>query len=456
MSKAEGPIVRKGRISTTVATSPTDALREIVGADHVLAGDDLTRYRLGATTPEAVVLPGDESEVSQVLRLAWEGGWAVVPWGGGAHQCVGYRPARYDLALDIRRLSRVLEHEPADMTATAQAGIRMTDLQTQLGRGGQFLPLDAALAGHASLGGILATRLTGTLRCRYGTARDLVLGVRVAHADGTITRAGAKVVKNATGYDVTKLYLGSHGTLGILLEATFRVYPRPAAEQAWWLRSTDLKAGQLLANRILGSSLVPNRVEFLDGSAAWACGCPERGPSLLVSISGIPEAIRAQADDLARLAGEFDVTPHEIHEPGHLWAALSDFPWVTEDPERGHLRTIWRGGVLSADCARAMEAIQTAIAQGGASCIAASVAQGALRGEVRADTVQELARSLTSAREALAALGGYLVVLDAPEAVRRSVDVWGPPPDGVSTMRRLKAEFDPKGILNPGRFVGGI
>lgn len=440
----------------TVATSITDGLRAIVGADHVLGGDDLTRYRLGATTPEAAVLPGEESEVSRILRLAWDEGLAVVPWGGGAHQSVGYRPARYDLALDIQRLNRVLEYEPADMTATAQAGIRMTDLQAHLGGGRQFLPLDAGPAGRASLGGILATRLTGTLRARYGTARDLVLGVRVAHADGTITRAGAKVVKNATGYDVTKLYLGSHGTLGILLEATFRVYPWPVAEQAWWLSSTDLKTAQLLANRILSSSLVPNRIELLDGATGWAWGCPERGPSLLVSICGVHEAIREQAGDLTRLAGEFDAAPHEIHEPGHLFAALSDFPWVAEDPESGALRTIWRGGVLPADCARAVEAIRTAIPQGAATRIAASVVQGALRGEVRAKTVEVLAGSLTAARETLAALGGYLVVLDAPEAVRSHVDVWGPPPDGFSIMRRLKTEFDPKGLLNPGRFVGGI
>jgi glycolate oxidase FAD binding subunit len=440
----------------TVATSITAGLRAIVGADHVRTGECLARYRLGTTIPEAAVVPGDESEVSRVLGLAWEEGLAVVPWGEGAHQSIGDRPVRYDLALELRRLNRLVEYEPADMTATAQAGIRMTDLQAQLGGGGQFLPLDAALAGRASLGGILATKLTGTLRCRYGTARDLVLGLRVAHADGTITRAGAKVVKNATGYDVTKLYLGSHGTLGIILEATFRVYPQPAAEQTWWLPFPDLTAAQRLANRILGSSLVPSRVELLDGGTSWAWGGSDRGAGLLVSISGIPEAIRAQTGDLARLAGEFDASPCEIHEPGYLWAALNDFPWVTEDPERAGLWTIWRGGVLPADCARAVDAIQTAIAQGTATRIASSVAQGALRGEVRAPSVEVLAKSLTAARDALAALGGYLVVLDAPEAVRPYVDVWGPPPDGFSAMKRLKAEFDPKGILNPGRFVGGI
>jgi glycolate oxidase FAD binding subunit len=439
-----------------VATSITDGLRAIVGADHVLTGEGLARYRLGTAAAEAGVLPGDESEVSRVLRLAWAEDLAVVPWGGGTHQAIGYRPVRYDLALDLRRLNRLLEHEPADMTATAQAGIRMADLQRALGERGQFLPLDPARAEGASLGGILASRLAGTLRCRYGTSRDLVLGVRMAHADGTITKAGAKVVKNATGYDVTKLYLGSHGTLGIILEATFRVYPRAAAEQAWWLPVADLETGQALASRILTSHLVPNRVELLDGSAGRACRSLTHGPSLLVSISGIPKAVQAQAGDMARLAGESGSAPREIPGPERTWAAVGDFPWVTEGSGGAGLRAAWRGGVPPADCAKGMQAVQEAIKPWAEAAIAASVAHGALRGELRAETVEALTKSLTASRDALAALGGYLVVLDAPEGVRHQVDVWGPPPDGFGVMKRLKAEFDPKGILNPGRFVGGI
>jgi glycolate oxidase FAD binding subunit len=440
----------------TVAASLTDTLRAIAGADHVLAGDDLTRYRLGETTPEAIVLPGDESEVSRILRLAWEDGLAVVPWGGGVHQSIGYRPVRYDLALDLRRLNRLLEHEPAEMTATAQAGIRMADLQRRLGERGQFLPLDAPRAADASLGGILATRLAGTLRCRYGTARDLVLGLRLAHADGTITQAGAKVVKNATGYDVTKLYLGSHGTLGIILEATFRVYPRPGAERAWWLRTADLATAQALANRILGSPLVPTRVELLEGRTGRLSASPRPGPALLVSIAGVTEAISAQADDLARLAAEFGSGLSEVVDPERTCAAVGDFPWVSEGTEGGGLPLIWRGGVLPADCGKGMRAVQQATQPWGQAAVAGSVSHGALRGEFRGASVEVVARNLIAAREALAAFGGYLVVLDAPEAVRTHGDVWGPPPDGVAVMRRLKAEFDPKGILNPGRFVGGI
>jgi glycolate oxidase FAD binding subunit len=440
----------------TVATGITDGLRAIVGGDYVLTGEGLAPYRLGTAAAEAAVLPGDESEVSRVLRLAWEEDLAVVPWGGGTHQSIGYRPARYDLALDLRRLNRLLEHEPADMTATAQAGIRMADLQRGLGEHGQFLPLDAACGGGATLGGILASRLAGTLRCRYGTARDLVLGVRMAHADGTVTKAGAKVVKNATGYDVTKLYLGSQGTLGIILEATFRVYPRPAAEQSWWLPVADLETGQALANRILTSHLVPNRVELLDGSAGRACLGLTCGPSLLVSISGIPRALQAQAGDMVRLAEESGSGPGEIPDPGRTWEAVGDFPWVTEGPGAAGLRATWRGGVPPADCAKGMRAVQESTKPWAEAAIASSVAHGALRGEFRAETVEALTRGLTASREALTAVGGYLVVLDAPETVRHHVAVWGPPPDGFGVMKRLKAEFDPKGVLNPGRFVGGI
>jgi glycolate oxidase FAD binding subunit len=439
-----------------VVTSLADALQAIVGPGRLLSGAGLADYCLGGTTPRAVVFPEDASEVSRVLRLAWEESLGVVPWGGGSHQSVGYRPSRYDLALDLRRLNQVLEYEPADMTATAQAGIRLVDLQRRLEAGRQFLPLDPPLADQASLGGVLAANLSGPLRCRYGTARDLTLGIRVAHADGTITKGGAKVVKNVTGYDITKLYLGSHGTLGVILEATFRVYPRPLLEQGWWLSTPKLEAAQALAIRILGSHLAPNRVELLDGPAGQACGSPVRSPALHVSIAGVPEAIRAQAVDLARIAGEFGTAPTEDAAAPRTWAGLSDFPWLNvERNGKGH-GAIWRGGVLPSDCARGMRAIHEASSEWADTAMAASVAHGIVRGTFRAETPEALARSLAASREALAALGGFLVVLDAPAPVRAQVDVWGPPPEALRVMQRLKAAFDAKGILNPGRFVAGI
>ncbi len=440
----------------TVTTSVVDALRDIVGTDHVLVGDGLASYRLGLMTPQAVASPADESEVSRILALSWEEGLGVVPWGAGAHQSVGLPPARYQLALDLRRLNRVLEYEPADMTATAQAGIRIADLQHRLEAHGQFLPLDPPLARRATLGGLVATNLSGPLRCRYGTARDLILGIRVAQADGTIIKGGAKVVKNASAYDTTKLFVGSLGTLGVILEATSRVYPRPSAEQGWWLPAPELDSAQAMATRILGSHLVPNRVELLDEMAARACGCPEHSPALLVSCAGVPEAVRGQGDDLAKIAAAHGVTVIEAQSAEQGWESLSEFPWVNPSWAGVGHRAIWRGSVRSADCAKGMLGIRDA-AQGRVElAMAASVAHGTLRGEFRADTPEAIGQSLPAAREALGGLGGFLVVMDAPPPIRDQIDLWGPPPDGFAVMQRVKRAFDARGILNPGRFVGGI
>ena len=438
----------------SLATSIVDDLRPIVGAEFLLTGDGLEAFRLGHKRPQVAVMPADEAEVSKILALAWEADLAVAPWGGGSHQSIGYPPKRYDLALDLRRLNRLLAHEPADMTATAQAGIRMADLQRKLGGHGQFVPLDVSIPERTTLGGVLATGLSGPLRCRYGTARDLILGVRVAHADGTITKGGAKVVKNATGYDVTKLYLGSHGTLGIILEATFRLYPRAEVEQGWWLAAHDLGTAQGLATRILSSHLVPNRVELVDEVLARPCGIS--GPGLVVSISGLPETVQGQLVDLERMASEFGATPTELCDPEGSWKWLSDFPWSNAGWDGQRLQALWRAGVLPADCAKAMQAIREAVPRSVEVAMAATVSHGALRGRLGAETPERLVRGLSTAREILVGLVGYMVVMQLHEAARDGIDVWGTPPDGLGVMKRLKAAFDAKGILNPGRFVGGI
>lgn len=437
-----------------VATTAIEDLRAIVGAESFLTGERLETYRLGNKTPRAVMMPGDEEEISRSLAFAWEADLGVVPWGGGCHQSIGYPPSRYDLALDLTRLNRLLTHEPADMTATAQAGIRMVDLQRRLGEHGQFLALEAPMPAHATLGGVLATRLSGPLRCRYGTARDLFLGVRVAHADGTITKAGAKVVKNATGYDVTKLYLGSHGTLGIILEATFRLYPRPEMERGWWLAASDLNRAQVLANRILSSHLVPNRIELVEEGASRACGLS--GSGLVVSVSGLPETVEGQRLDLERLAGESGTPLAEIRDAEGTWSRLSDFPWPSPDWDGQGLQAFWRGGVPPVDCAKAIQTIHEVTRHSAQVAIAATVSHGALRGCFRAETPDAVVGGLMAAREALVGLGGYLVVMKLPEAARGQIDVWGTSPEGLGVMKRLKAAFDGKGILNPGRFVGGI
>ncbi|RPJ53441.1 MAG: FAD-binding oxidoreductase, partial [Acidobacteria bacterium] len=352
----------------------------------------------------------------------------------------------------LTRLDAVSAHEPADLTATVQAGARLGQVEARLAAAGQFVPLDAPLMEEATLGGVLAANLSGPQRCRYGTARDLVLGVRVVHADGTVTKAGARVVKNATAYDLTKLYLGSHGTLGVLIEATLRLFPRPEAERGWWIPLPDLDAAQALAIRILGSHLTPDRLELL-GEAATRCSGLGRGESgLLVTCAGVREALDAEAAVLAAFARAAGGDLRPVDDLAR-WAAVRDYPWRTQG--EGWIAR-WRGGVLPADAAKAIRAAEACGGQDARVSAAATVAAGAIRGEAAAGDPRALAATLVAVRRALEELGGFVVILDAPADVRAQVPAWGPDPEGVDVMQRLKRAFDPQGILNPGRFVGGI
>jgi glycolate oxidase FAD binding subunit len=430
------------------------ALREALGADAVRTDAGAAVYRVGDAEPVAAVLPRDETDVARTLALAWEAGLGVVPWGGGAHQCVGRRPTRYDLALDLRRLDHIVAYEPADMTATVQAGVNLAKLQRRLGEAGQFWPLDPPLADRATVGGIVAANLSGPLRCRYGTVRDLVLGARVAHADGTITKAGSRVVKNATAYDLTKLYAGSFGTLGVLLETTLRLQPRPAVERTWCVAGAALAACHNLGMRVLGSHLMPSRLELLDAGGATACGVVQSGPSLVVSFAGVGDAVRDQGATLEAWAGDCGLLAQQVTEPGQRWEAIRDFPWKMGAQREAACRAIWRGSVLPSECAKAMEAVRDAVAGCEDVAVAATVSHGVLRGEMSAQDPAVTARGLSSAREALGVLGGFLVVLDAPAPVRATVDEWGPMLAEAALMRQIRVAFDAKGVVNPGRFAG--
>src|SRR5262245_41401242 len=180
------------------------SLAEIVGAPHCLGGAERAPYVVDGRTPCGVVFPGSADEVARVVRTAAGAGVAVIPWGGGTQISRGAPPRDGALIVGLRRLGRVLEHEPADLTATVEAGITLRALQAALGARGQWLPLDPPALGEATLGGILAANSAGPRRHGYGTARDLVIGIRVVAADGQFVRAGGKVVKNVAGYDLVK------------------------------------------------------------------------------------------------------------------------------------------------------------------------------------------------------------------------------------------------------------
>src|SRR3989441_1266564 len=218
--------------------------------------------------------PASADELAEAVGAADRDGQAVAPVGGGTQLDLGMPPARLDVVIDTTALDRVVEYEPADLTITVEAGIRFSTLQRLLAEQGQFLAFDPPAEDAATLGGLIATNASGPLRFAYGTARDLVLGTRVVNPDGVLTHAGGRVVKNVAGYDLNKLYIGSLGTLGIIVELSLKLAPIAPALDSVVGQMPDLDAARELVNGVVHSPLSPLAVELLGPGAAVATGLP--------------------------------------------------------------------------------------------------------------------------------------------------------------------------------------
>lgn len=427
----------------------TDALAGIVGKDRLLSDSaSLARCAVDGTLPAWVVRPESVNDVSRLLRLAAEERLAVAPRGSGTLMGLGNPPRRLDGVLDLSGLAAVVDYEPADLTATVQCGISLAALAARLAAQRQFFPLDPVDGSSRSVGGVLATNASGPLRIRYGTPRDLLLGVRFVQADGTVTWGGARVVKSVTGYDIPKLMVGSLGTLGVLVEATLRLHPVPEAERTWVVTfPTAERAAGLLA-AILDSSLQPNRLQILSGTAA--AGRAAGGAAVAVSFGSVPEAVSAQGEDLVAIARG---------EGGRVATAEGDFwsrPWGFLADATVVLKVAAPPSEAAALCgeiqrlATGIGTVAGILGEAGNGILHVALREALPAGEWESRVIGRL-------RARLAPAGGSVVVERAPREVKERLDVWGPvEPATLALMKRLKSEFDPLGTLNPGRFVDRI
>jgi glycolate oxidase FAD binding subunit len=435
---------------TVSAPALHDALAEIAGREHVVRDPaTLERHAVDGVVPAALARPGSAEQVSRVLALCTAERLAVVPRGAGTSQGLGNPPRRLDLVLDLGRLAAVREHVPEDMVATVEAGVTLDALAAHLVAHRQMLALDPPGGGPRTVGGVLATHASGPRRLRYGTGRDLLLGVRFVQADGTLTWGGAKVVKSVTGYDVPKLLVGSLGTLGVIVEATLRLHPLPPASRSWRVGfSSPEPAGAFLA-ALLDSPLQPDRAVLVDATGLLRAGLAADPFALLLSISSVAEAVEGQGRDLGRLAaghrGRTDLLP----EPA--WSGLGR---VLDGPVL--LRAAGEPRRLLDWAARA----QAAAAQLGVDlALLAQPGHGVLQLAVGGDAdPRRVGRDLAlPLRQALEAEGGSLVLERGPIDLKAECEAWGSTyPDLLGIMKRIKGEFDPEGVLSPGRFVGGL
>ena len=437
-----------------------DTLRGIVGAPHVLTGADGAPYIVDGRTPDAVVLPGTKEEVAAVLGAAAESSVPVLAWGGGTSMSVGAPPPRLGVVLVLRRLNKLLEHEPGDLTATAEAGITMAALQGELGKRGQWLSLDPGQAEKATLGGVLSSNAAGPRRHLYGTCRDQLIGLTVITAAGATVKGGGKVVKNVAGYDLPKLFVGAFGTLGVIVEATVKLRPLPDQDRLVIARFGSLKEAGVAARTLMASDLLPSAIDLLDGEALHALGHGDsQGAALLMGVDGIPEQVDWQCAEVERF-----LRPQGLAEVRVLDGAERDGAWRARSG-LGHgavpdTAAVMRWTVLPAQVAEVMEQ-GAAVAQraGLHAALAAHAGVGVVEAVLAAGgrtNAAALAGVLAEWRALVRAAGGQALIESAPLAAKEQVPVWDDPGPSLRVMQRIKSQLDPNGLLNPGRFVGGI
>jgi glycolate oxidase FAD binding subunit len=357
-------------------------------------------------TPGRVARPSTPEQVAEELHDAAEAGRSVVPVGGGRALGLGDPPERFDVALETRALDRVLEISQADMTVSVEAGITLEALNATLGQVGQFLPIDPFNAPGHTVGGVLAAGLSGPLRLRYGSPRDFVIGLRVALPDGRLVSSGGRVVKNVSGYDLNKLHQGALGSLGVIVAASFKVFPRPLREVTLEARPDD---PWLEAARALALPQQPVALELAsDGH-------------LLVRLAGTAEGVRRLAGELGWAEAGRDAWDEHARRSGDAWARISVPPVRLRDVVDG----------LPAD-ARWWASPGVGVAH--------------WTGDLDREAVR-------SARTAAERAGGSLVLLAAPVELKRAVGAWGTRPPTAVWMTRLRDAFDPKRTLSPGRYV---
>ena len=408
-------------------------LRALVGSEHALGPRAAGRFAIDGVAPAAVVRPGTYEEVATVLGYAHAGGLAVVPWGAGTMMGRGNAPRRYDIALDLSRLDQLVEHEPADLTVTCQAGLTLGALQSHLAQAGQMAPFDPSLPEKATIGGVLALAADGPARSAYGGPRDFTIGMKVVTADGRITKAGGRVVKNVAGYDLCKLYIGSLGTLGVIVEATFKLIPRPRVERSLAVGMDEAAEACGLAREAHRRGITLRAAILLND--AGAARARRRGSYVLaLDLAGSPAAVERSGRDVAALARESGAFP--LAAPPQAPAAQPLFRC--------------RFSILPSRLPDLLAAVEV---MGNGPTIVAAPLSGLLWAEWRGGRPDTL---LSSLRDTAARLQASVIVERCPTELKRSIDVFGEPPPAFALMRRLKREFDPADILSPGRFVGGL
>ncbi len=419
-----------------------DGVAQVVGDANVIRTPFLT------VTPESI------EQVCEVMKLAASEGWTITPAGAATWLDLGNSEAPADLVVSTKNLSRIIEHEPADLVAFTEAGVTLRDFNRELGRNGQWLPLDSPDDGRSTIGGVVATGLGGAQQFAYGSPRRHVIGMKVVLADGSLIKAGGRVVKNVAGYDLCKLFTGSYGTLGVIVEVNFKLRPVPFETRTVLVSGAreELLEG---AAHVINSRLFPTAVELLSPALAVEVGLSENGSShlLLLRFAGSTNAVTEQTNRaLGHVTDETQRSARVASDDASVWQTVAALP------SRLAGALISRASVRPGDLQGFLTRLNELSGAERSSGLLwhAGIGDGRIRmieqRPAEANGESDWIQRIQQLRKMAEAMGGSLVLESAPNLLKSRLDAWGGRSNSAKLMSRIKDQLDPRNLLSPGRF----
>lgn len=413
------------------------SISAIVGGDNVTLRPVL---EIDGVKPALIARPYDEKQVAECVKVCSDSGASVVPSGRMTWLDCGNPMLRADVVLSLERMNRVVDYSPADLTATVEAGLALSEFNALTMVNRQWLPLDPPGFDRSTLGAIAACNSSGALRLGFGTPRDYVIGLGLVHANGEKSKSGGKVVKNVAGYDMNKLYVGSYGTLAIITSLTFKLRPLAESSSTVLISSSSLDALFQVSKSALSADLEPASVILTHQLSASPTSKPD---ALLVRFFNSASAVDYQIDTLLK-AIPSNCTAARLSEEQAptLWSQVADLS----------------NTVILLRLSLPLTAVRTEFEKaitGNLLAATADLGTGIIR--IALDPTEgSLADRIRRLRSSAAASNGSLIIEKAPAEIRRQVDPWGDVGSTAGLMRAIKLNFDPKSIFNPGKFVLGL
>jgi glycolate oxidase FAD binding subunit len=473
-----------------------EELTGITDKDRIKADPaDTALYAVDGIAPRAVVFPRDTKMVAAVVRYGSRNNLAMVPWGSGTKMATGHAPRGVDLVVCMARMNHMLDVDNANLTITVEAGVKIRDIQARLAteedrcylpledltteggeficsdrsHSGSFLPLDPPFSERATIGGIVAANSSGPRRLLYGLPRDLVLGVRFVTPTGEIVGAGGKTVKNVSGYDISKLMIGSMGSLGILCEMTLRLLPLPESMETLVFTFDSFSDASAFASAVLATKLLPAALEVANRTAIETMdfrGDLNLSPGAYVVMM----ALEASREATARMHKELPAMAQQFKSGGHspiggdkhslFWLSMGE---LQSSAARRHPGLValqlsyplsqWKAIFEHTEKTLAKQGVQyTLLCHAGCGVTLANLFVGSGGRDVKGPVTEAVRSLLAECRQA----GGNLVVLNAPVDWKGSLPIWGEPGSDLPLMKTIRTELDPAGLMNPGRFAVGL